>query len=268
MSKKRSISVKKGSQCKISKGGYIWGVIILLVSGGVSLQLFVPSFSIVSATLLAVNLNIGESEKTSEVAPGNHATSAEAMNSDVEPQQKFHTVGCYNNDSVVPCDSAHQSEIINSLDPCDGAGLISYLGGNPLYDSLSPAVRIEPAGGSCRVSVGQKIDYPLENHWGEYSSTPDPLRACFAGQQENPAIISCAEEHVGEVVYHRSPGSAEAMNCETRAEEYLTSSKHEWSGKLDIVEYPEENPEYCIAKMRSADNLTVSLRQLGNNKIS
>lgn len=175
---------------------------------------------------------------------------------------------CSLDDVAVPCDSPHNQEIIGQADNCSIETLITYLGGNSEYDTVSPTVSFSQKDGACIVSLGKEIDRKIEGSWSEPNPILDPLRACYKGDHSSDPIGSCANSHVGEIVYSQKLDAADNMNCSNRAEEYMNSSIEKWSDEIDIREITSDNYRMCVAYTRDSSELLTGLRNIKNQAIT
>lgn len=260
-------SVRKGRFSAITKWVKkpISWIVALLLGGGVSLIAIHPTLFDISGSEFNININSkAEGDKLTSVPP--LSSDSEENNASKIPSQP--TSECFLNEANVPCDSPHNQEIIGQADNCSIETLITYLGGNSEYDTVSPTVSFSQKDGACIVSLNKEIDRKIEGSWREPNPILDPLRACYKGDQSSNLIGSCADPHVGEIVYSQKLDAADSMNCSNRAEEYMNSSIEKWSDEIDIREITSDNYRMCVAYTRDSSDLLTGLRNIKNQAIT
>ena len=165
--------------------------------------------------------------------------------------------------ATVPCDAPHSAEVIPASTGCDVEDFARYAGGNPQVDVLRQDIRVLQKDGACFAEVpGPDLRQGFQDILRHESGTQ--LRECV--DERSGEMVSCGENHTGEVVFREDPAHPSDLRCEERAEEYLGTLLQRHYRELRIVS-TEGSPRRCVVEVRGANSLTDSLRSLGSKAV-
>lgn len=166
---------------------------------------------------------------------------------------------------VVSCDTLHEAEIIGPSDNCNLDAVIHYLGGDPDLDVVSTSLKVTESDDSCILQVENKqVSASFKD--ALFLSSGVTLRECF--DKRSNQFVSCGENHTGEVVARVPADSAEPLDCEAKADQYMGQKFASRHDELTFDKIPTSTAQRCVVSVRTDNRwLDTSLRGLGTKAL-
>lgn len=161
------------------------------------------------------------------------------------------------------CFEPHNAELVTDANSCTEDAVITYLGGEPGKDIVSPQPDTTGLVGRCLVDLLREVSSAsggslLHDEVGEW-------RVCY--QTDIDHVVACSIRHRGEFLPTGLPGPASVDSCKVAASDYMESPYDSRSQDLTVT--PIENApastaaSKCVLRTRVAGRvLTRSLRAL------
>lgn len=236
----------------------------------VGIATVIGSAGTVLALIASVVFGVNGWQKTDPaMGPQPHIASPQSptASANSEESQELLNVGtCLGAEGqVVSCDTLHEAEVIGPSDNCTLDAAIHYLGGDPDLDVVSTSLKVTESNDSCILQVeNEQVSASFKD--ALFLSSGVTLRECF--DKRSNQFVSCGENHTGEVVARVPADSAEPLDCEAKADQYMGQKFASRHDELTFDKVPTSAAQRCVVSMR-ADNrwLDTSLRGLGTKAL-
>lgn len=154
------------------------------------------------------------------------------------------------------CDRPHHGEVLPG-GTCDTATAVSYLGGVPGTDTLSPTLQTSSTPSGCALHIDDPVERSLKDILS--TSAGAPLRYCL----DDDRAINCGRPHKSEVVSSEPALSVKSLDCRAAAVHYLGIEATAWENDLTAASVDLGEARGCVVSVRGDNKLTTSLRRLG-----
>ena len=222
----------------------------------------------VVATIIGVLIAISETDQSKSSTTEGSGTVVEttAPASSKEIQVGMCLSATSPNISPISCQVPHSAEVFAKFGSCDKSTLITYLGGNSSIDIIRNDLIIhEEADGYCFVMFPPPLFLETSIQGALASSESARLRQCI--DEVNGVEVNCQDKHTAEVVAIVDASEIQLIDCQDKATAYINRNPDALRTQLTVKKENTDIGFRCIIAAKTSNQLTGTLRLLGNSSV-